>query len=148
MDTPARKALSATRRSIKAGHFTVLRHLTRRMPYTMRLPDRRTLYVEVPGRWVTKDRGGEMAFLPEGVRFLDRVRALAVKLDRAPSPGYILTLREALGLTQREMGDRLGVDPLTVSRWERGEVRPRKKSLATLEKVRREAVKKGVVLPG
>jgi hypothetical protein len=118
------------------------------VPYTMKLPDGRTLYVEVPGRLVTKDRGGEMAFLPDGVRFLDRVRALAVKLDRPPSPGYLVTLRDALGLTQREMGERLGVSSLTISRWERGELRPRKGSLAALDKVRREAVQKGVVLPG
>jgi hypothetical protein len=31
MDAPGRRALSAIRRCIEAGHFTVLRHFTRRM---------------------------------------------------------------------------------------------------------------------
>ncbi len=118
------------------------------VPYTMKLPDGRTLFVEVPGRWTRTDRSGETAFLPEGVRFLDRVRTLATKLQRPPSPGFLRTLREALGLTQVEMGERVGVDSMTVSRWERGALRPGESSLEALEGLRRAAVRKGVVLPG
>lgn len=118
------------------------------VPYTMKLPDGRTLFIEVPGRYTKTDRSGETAFLPEGVRFLDRVRALAMKLERPPSPGFIRTLREGLGLTQVEMGERLGVDSMTVSRWERGTLRPSDASLDALEGLRRKAVRKGVVLPG
>jgi len=122
-------------------------HLSRPdLPYTMKLPDGRTLYVEVPGRFVTEDRDGAPGLLPEGVRFLDRVRALAVRLDRPPSPGYITVLREAMGLTQEQLGERVGVDKLTVSRWERGALRPSEKSLQALEKVRAEAVRKGVTV--
>jgi hypothetical protein len=67
-------------------------------PYTLKLPDGRTLYVEVPGRWMTTDRSGEPAFLPPAVKFLDQVQALAMSaLSRPPSPGYLTTLREALG---------------------------------------------------
>lgn len=117
-------------------------------PYTMRLPDGRTVYVEVPGRWVTADRGGEVAFLPDAVAFLDQVRALALKLDRAPSPGYIATLRAALGMTQAELGARLDVNKLTVSKWECGTLRPGADSLKALDAVRREAVRRGVVVPG
>lgn len=118
-------------------------------PFTMKLPDGRTLFVEVPGRWMTQDRGGAPAFLPDAVKFLDRVQALAMSaLDRCPSPGYFTTLREALGLTQAQFGEKIGVDKMTVSRWERGELRPRKKKLAAIEAVRREAVQNGVVLPG
>ena len=117
------------------------------LPYTMRLPDGRTLCVEVPGRWVTADRDGTPAFLPDGVRFLDRVRALFISiLDRAPSPGFITTLREGLGYTQKQFGERIGVDKMTVSRWERGTLRPGAESLAMIEKLRREAVRKGVTL--
>jgi len=119
-------------------------------PYTMKLPDGRRLYVEVPGRWVTRDRGGDAAFLPQAVRFLDRVRALAMPLHATrtgPSPGFIATLRKALGLTQRELGERVGVDKMTVSRWERGTVHPSAESLTELEKVRRQAVRKGVPIP-
>ncbi|MDM8005506.1 MAG: helix-turn-helix domain-containing protein [Phycisphaerae bacterium] len=117
-------------------------------PYTMKLPDGRTLFVEVPGRWVTADRSGAAAFLPEGVRFLDRVRALATSaLDRPPSPGFITALREALGLTQKELADKLGVDKMSVSRWERGAIRPSEESLAALNKLRHEAVRRGVAIP-
>lgn len=114
----------------------------------MKLPDGRTLFVEVPGRWTVEDRGGEIAFLPEGVRFLDRIRALAMKLDRAPSPGYVTALREALGLTQAEIGERIGVDKMTVSRWERGTLRPSDESLAALERLRKASIQKGIVIPG
>lgn len=56
------------------------------IPYTMRLPDGRTVFVEVPARMATRDRNGELAFTPEGVRLLDRVRALAWRPGAAPSP--------------------------------------------------------------
>lgn len=118
------------------------------VPYTMKLPDGRTVYVEVPGRWTAEAKGYGVGFLPEGVAFLDRVRALAVRLDRAPSPGYITALREALGLTQAELGERIGVDKMTVSRWERGELHPSAEPLAVLERVRREAARRGVVIGG
>jgi len=117
------------------------------LPYTMKLPDGRTLYVEVPGRWVAADRDGQPAFKPQAVDFLDRVRALAVKLDRPPSPGYITALREALGLTQQEFGERVGVDKMTVSRWERGALRPSDESLGAIENLRRGAVRHGVTIP-
>src|SRR5271154_74062 len=94
------------------------------VPWTMKLPDGRTVVVEIPGRWTTIDRDGTLAFLPEAVRFIDRVQVLCSETNRPPSPGYILTLREALGLTQAEMGQKLGVNKLTVSRWERGALRP------------------------
>jgi hypothetical protein len=72
-------------------------------PFTMCLPDGRVLFVEVPGRWTTEDRDGSVALLPDAVRFLDRLQALAMSaLDRPPSPGYITSLREGLGLTQKD----------------------------------------------
>ncbi len=117
------------------------------LPYTMKLPDGRTLYVEVPGRWVTTDRDGKPALLPDGVAFLDRVRALAIRLDRPPSPGYIIALREALGMTQKEFAERIGVDKMTVSRWERGALRPSHESLAVIEQLRKKAVRRGVTIP-
>jgi len=116
-------------------------------PYAMRLPDGRTVCVEVPGRWVAADHDGTPAFLPDGVAFLDRVRALFLSaLDRPPSPGYITRLREGLGLTQRIFGERIGVDKMTVSRWERGTMRPSNEALAAIEKLRKTAVRRGVAL--
>ena len=117
------------------------------LPFTMKLPDGRMLFVEVPGRWVTTDRDGSPALLPEAVRFLDRIQALAQRLDRPPSPGFITSLREAMGLTQAEFGERIGVDKMTVSRWERGALKPSDESLAALEDLRRRAVRRGVTIP-
>ena len=114
----------------------------------MRLSDGRTLAVEVPGRWVSKDRSGETCFKPDGVRFLDKLRSLFSPMDQPPSPGFLRTLRQALGLTQQEFGRRVGVDKLTVSRWERGELRPGTKSLNVIRSLRTRAMSKGVTLAG
>lgn len=123
-------------------------------PYTMKLPDGRTVYVEVPGRWVrthpAKSRAGDAgqpAFTPEAVAFLDRVRALAMNLPSGPSPSFLVSLREALGMTQKEFGEAVGVESMTVSRWERGTLHPSGPSLAAIDKLRLDAVSRGVVLP-
>lgn len=120
-------------------------------PFVMKLGDGRRLFIEIPGRMMTEDRGGEPAFLPAAVKLIDQAQALATSLDKfraGPSPGYITTLREALGATQQELGEMLGVDKMTVSRWERGTLRPSETSLAAIERLRKGAVRKGVVLPG
>ena len=116
------------------------------VPYTMRLADGRTLYVEVPGRWTVTDRSGQLGFAPEAVRFLDRIRALAVRLTQSPSPGFITSLREAMGLTQQQFGSRIGVNKLTVSRWERGALRPGPKSIRSIDVLRHKTVHRGVFL--
>jgi DNA-binding transcriptional regulator YiaG len=116
-------------------------------PFTMKLRDGRTLFVEVPGRWMTTDRDGKPAFLPAAVEFLDRVQALATSaLDRAPSPGYLTRLREGLGLTQKQFADRLGMDAMTVSRWERGTMRPSEAGVRAIEKLRKELIRRGVTI--
>ena len=116
------------------------------LPYAMNFSDGRTLLVSVPGRWVVKDRSGETCFTPEGVRFLDRCRSVFTPLDRAPSPGFIRTFREALG--QAKFGERVGVDKLTIYRWERGELRPGAESVQAIRKLREQAARKGVVIDG
>jgi hypothetical protein len=118
------------------------------LPYTMKLPDGRTVYVEVPHRYVITERSGEVGFTPAGVRFLDRVRALATPLTAAPSPAYIATLRHALGMTQAQLAQRLGVSKLTISRWERGALKPGPDSLKALSRVAATAKRKGVLLAG
>jgi transcriptional regulator with XRE-family HTH domain len=44
-------------------------------------------------------------------------------------------IRERLGLTQRGLGDLLGLDPQTISRLERGEHRIKETTAMALEKV-------------
>ncbi|MBI4580916.1 MAG: helix-turn-helix domain-containing protein [Planctomycetes bacterium] len=117
-------------------------------PYVMRLKDGRRIFVEIPGKWMTRDRSGEIGFRPAAMRFLDRIQALALSVnDRPATPGYLATLRVALGMTQSEFAQAVGVHKLTVSRWERGTVRPDRESLAAVDKLRREAVRKGVPIP-
>jgi len=116
------------------------------VPYTMQLPDGRTVFVLIPAKWCGHDRDGELTFKPEAVRLLDRVRVMAMNVPQAPSPGFIRTLREALGLTQAQFGERVGVDKLTVYRWERGMVKPSDESAKAIDKLRRAAGRKGVVI--
>jgi len=52
-----------------------------------------------------------------------------------------------LALTQEELGLAVGVASMTVSCWERGTLRPGASSLAGLESLRREAVRRGVTIP-
>jgi transcriptional regulator with XRE-family HTH domain len=82
------------------------------------------------------------------VRFLDRCRSLFAPLDRIPTAGFIRTLREALGLSQARFGERIGVNKVTVYRWEHGELRPGAESLQAIRKLRGQASRKGVMLDG
>jgi DNA-binding transcriptional regulator YiaG len=95
-----------------------------------------------------RDRGGELAFTPEGVRFLDRVRALALRPGTSPSPAYLAALRKALGLTQAQLGKLVGRDKLTVSRWECGTLAPGPQALARLYALAHNRKEAGVVLAG
>jgi DNA-binding transcriptional regulator YiaG len=130
----------------RATHAGTGRAIRDDVPYTMRLPDGRTLFILIPARWCELDVSGEVAFKPDAVRLLDRVRVMAMRTPRSPTPGLILTLREALGLTQTQLGDRIGVDKMTVARWEWGKVRPSAAAMKALDKIRREAARKGVVV--
>ena len=49
-------------------------------------------------------------------------------------------------MTQEQFGASLGVNKLTVSRWERGELRPGPSSLKRLRKLRDMAARRGVVV--
>lgn len=53
----------------------------------------------------------------------------------------IKVLRETLGLSQQELGVKLGLVAITVSRWERGISQPRREALRGLEQLRRDASK-------
>ena len=119
----------------------------RTIPYTMRLTDGRTVFVELPARMAVADKSGQLAFTPEGVRLLDRVRSLASRVDTPPSPAQIATMRQAAGLTQEQLGRRIGKSRLTVSRWERGAMRPSRKSTNALARLFDRLKRSGVVLP-
>ena len=63
-----------------------------------------------------------------------------------PSPGWVKALRAALGMTQRELGATLNVGGLTVSRWERGQVRPGPAAVRALRDLRRQRAEAGIVV--
>jgi putative ABC transport system ATP-binding protein len=46
----------------------------------------------------------------------------------------IKSLREAKGLTQVQLGERVGVDGMTISRWERGDFLPLSSRIVPLAK--------------
>ncbi len=118
------------------------------VPWAMKLPDGRTLAVEIPGRWTREDRDGSIVLLPDAIKYLDHLQVAFSPLRVPPSPGYITTLREALGLTQAEMGRRAKVGKLTVSKWEMGILRPSPASLEKIEALRQQAIRKGVDMAG
>lgn len=115
-------------------------------PHVLTLRDGRKVYVDIPADWVACDAHGETLLLPRAVQMLDRIQALAQPIEGIPSRGHIFALREALGLTQRALGEAVGVDKLTVSRWERGEIKPSAASAKRLRQIQSSATKRGVMI--
>lgn len=110
--------------------------------YTMRVRGGRFAYVEVPRQWCEFDHDGTLLFLPEAMDLLDRVQALAQRVEGRPTPGHIVSLRKALGMTQAAFGQKLGVDKATVYRWEKGRVAPSSESAAAIERLRARQAKR------
>jgi len=72
------------------------------------------------GNWELGRTQPEVRFIPRILRFLDqdprdKGKSLAERLKAA---------REALGLTQRQLAQRLKVDPSTIWKWEKGRTKP------------------------
>lgn len=63
----------------KTTHTKTVDAITDDVPFTARLPDGRTLFVLLPGKWCELDVNGEVLFKPDAARFLDRVQALAMR---------------------------------------------------------------------
>jgi DNA-binding transcriptional regulator YiaG len=116
------------------------------VPFTARLPDGRTLFVLIPAKWCEQDQGGQVLFKPEAARLIDRVQVMAMRTPPQPTPGYVRTLRETLGLTQAELAARVGVDRMTVARWEWGKLRPSRNAAAALDKLRRAVGRRGTAI--
>ena len=115
-------------------------------PYVMRLPGQRAVALTIPGEWVVLDKSGEMGLRPPAVRWLDSLRALFGRIDRTPTPGFIRVLRRAMNLTQEQLGRRLGVNKVTVARWERGAIKPGSEAVKGLIKLRASALQRGLLL--
>lgn len=60
---------------------------------------------------------------------IERVRARIHVHSSLPEPAERRSLREAAGLTQRELADAVGVDRTTIAHWESGRHTPNGKLL-------------------
>jgi DNA-binding transcriptional regulator YiaG len=105
------------------------------------------LAVTLRAAWLKADPLGRPLLLPPAVRTLDRLRAVFAH-QQHPTPGFIVSLREAMGLTQSQFGRRLRVSKMTVSRWECGRMRPGAGAVATIPRLQASARRAGVRVDG
>lgn len=105
------------------------------------------LAIVLPPEWLKPDRTGNPLLLPPAVRAIDRLRAVFAKQEKI-TPGFITSLREGMGLTQAEFGQKLGVSKMTISRWERGRMRPSQRMVCSILKLQIEARHLGVKIDG
>jgi DNA-binding transcriptional regulator YiaG len=117
------------------------------LPYALTVDGVGVLAIRLLADWVKADRSGQPLLLPPAVRAIDRLRA--VFASRTPiTPGFLVSLREALGLNQQEFGERLGVSKMTVSRWECGRMHPGKQATEEIRKLQDQAQREGVKVDG
>ena len=116
------------------------------LPYVMRLPDQRSVALTLPAEWVIRDKTGVTCLRPPAVRWLDRMRSLFTGIRPTPTAGFIRTLREALNLTQQQFGERLGVGKMSVSRWERGTMKPAEPAVKAMVRLRAAALHRGLLV--
>ena len=117
------------------------------LPYVVRFGESDMLAISLPAAWLKADRSGRPLLLPPAVRPLDRLRAVFTN-QQAFTPGFVLSLREAMGLTQEQFGRQLGVSKMTVSRWECGRMRPSRSTAAAIRALQREARRAGIKIDG
>ena len=114
-------------------------------PYVMRLKDGRHLTLAIPQDWV-ESRDGETLFKPAAVELIQSVQAMHQVFDASSTRGHLVALRQALGMTQQQFGAALKVDKLTVSRWERGQVRPGPDAIKRIRALQVASARRGVRL--
>lgn len=117
------------------------------LPYVISLDEETMLAITLKSAWLKPDRSGQPLLLPPAIRALDRLRAVFA-VQKKLTPGFIVSLREALGLTQSEFGRKIGVSKMTVSRWERGRMRPSRAMGAAIHVLQLQAQREGVKIDG
>jgi DNA-binding transcriptional regulator YiaG len=117
------------------------------LPYVVSLGGGSLLAINLCAQWLKPDRSGKPLLLPPAVRALDRLRAVFAA-QQSLTPGLIRSLREAVGLTQAEFGQMVGVSKMTVSRWECGRIRPSATASAAILRLQAEARREGVRIDG
>ena len=117
------------------------------LPYVVSFGEGSMLAINLRAAWLKADRSGQPLLLPPAVRALDRLRAVFTAQQRL-TPGFIISLREAMGLTQSEFGEKVGASKMTVSRWECGRMRPGPAMVSAILKLQAEARRDGVKIDG
>jgi DNA-binding transcriptional regulator YiaG len=117
------------------------------LPYVLPFGEHGMLAISLRAAWLKPDRSGRPLLLPPAVRALDRLRAIFTTQQNL-TPGFIISLREALGLTQDQFGRKLGVAKMTVSRWECGRMRPSPPMTAAIRRLQARAQHDGVKIDG
>jgi DNA-binding XRE family transcriptional regulator len=117
------------------------------LPYVVPFGEHGMLAISLRAAWLKPDRSGRPLLLPPAVRALDRLRAVFTAQEN-PTPGFIISLREALGLTQDQFGRKLGVAKMTVSRWECGRMRPSPSMTAAIRALQARVQYEGVKIDG
>ena len=117
------------------------------LPYVIRLGDEGMLAISLPAAWLKADRSGQPLLLPPAVRAIDRLRAMFAG-QKQITPGFIVSLREAMGLTQEQFARKLNVSKMTISRWECGRMRPSGTAVAAIRRLQAKARKSGLIIDG
>jgi hypothetical protein len=116
------------------------------LPYVLPTDDA-FLAIRLPAAWLKADPSGQPLLLPPAIRAVDRLRAV-FEADKPLTPGFIVSLREAMGLTQEQFADKLGVSKMTISRWECGRMRPGQSMIGHIHRLQRRAQREGVSIDG
>jgi DNA-binding transcriptional regulator YiaG len=117
------------------------------LPYIVPFGDEGMLAISLRAKWLKPDRAGQPLLLPPAVRALDRLRAVFSNQEKI-TPGFIVSLREALGMTQEQFGHKLSVSKMTVSRWECGRMRPSARMTDAIHGIQKRARSAGVKIDG
>jgi DNA-binding transcriptional regulator YiaG len=83
--------------------------------------------------WESNATTPEVRYMPAIIQFLGYNPSLAA----SSLPERLATARRVLGLSQRKMARKLGVDPATLMGWEAGRHQPTDKSLDLIARVLR-----------
>jgi DNA-binding transcriptional regulator YiaG len=113
------------------------------LPYSIPFEEGGMLAILLRAAWLKADRSGQPLLLPPAVRAIDQLRAV-FSASGAMTPGFIVSLREAAGLTQEQFGRKLGVTKMTVSRWECGRMQPSSELVVSIRRLQSQARRHGV----